>query len=229
MYIHQPENTPPNSRPGRLPLWEEHRRLVAPFVLLLILAGVAFAYSPMISDYSYQGEDHMFLSQVMRLGYLKSLLLSWKDHFLPIYRFFWGGLHLVFGNAVPIRIAILGFHLLNVALIFHIVRGHTQSVALPAIASITFGFSLQVGSSVIWCINGHWGMSLSFVLLMSICLERLLRTHADAGLQPRDLREDRAAPRPPIGGFGARRSEEPAREPRRAGRSPAGRGVSIGR
>ncbi|NQU08702.1 MAG: hypothetical protein HQ583_09080, partial [Candidatus Abyssubacteria bacterium] len=150
-------------------------------VLFLVAASIAFSYSPMIFDPNYQGEDFIFLSQASQIGYVKSFLLSYKDHFIPLYRILWGALHLLFKNAISIRAVILGFHIINAALIFHIVRRHTKSVALATIASVTFGFSQKVASGVVWCINGVWGISLCFILLMSICLERFLRNNEYAG------------------------------------------------
>lgn len=163
---------------------QSNSRLLTLIVLFLILASVAFAYSPLVFDRNYQGEDYIFLSQSVKHGFFKSLLISWKDHFIPLYRMVWGGLYFVSEKANPMRVLVLVFHLINVALIFRIVRTHTTTLVLPAIASVTFGFSQWVASSVFWCINGHWGMSLCSLLVMSLCFERFVKVNTDPDAQP---------------------------------------------
>ena len=172
----------PRDTPG-YPIWrillrQESRRLFGPALLFIILASIIFVYSEGTFDANYQGEDYLFVSQVSRVGFPGSILLSWKDHFIPLYRLTMGGLHLLFANAVPIRVATLLFHLANTALIFHIVRGRARSVTLAAVAATTFGLSHQAASELLFSINGHWVMSLCFVLLMSVCLERLLESRS---------------------------------------------------
>ena len=72
-------------------------------VVSTILVSIVLVYLPAIPDPNYQGEDYLIASQVSRVGLAKSLLLSWKDHFIPLYRLTMGGLHLLFHNAIPIR------------------------------------------------------------------------------------------------------------------------------
>ncbi len=163
---------------------QPNSRHLSLIVLFLILVGIALAYSPLAFDRNYQGEDYIFLSQVVKHGFFRSVLISWKDHFIPLYRAVWGGLYLVSEKANPMRVLILFFHLLNAALIFHIVRSHTKTIVLPAIASVTFAFSQWVASSVFWCINGHWGMSLCSLLVMSLCFDRFVTVNTDPDIQP---------------------------------------------
>jgi len=160
------------------------RRVFTLSVLFIILAIIVLAYLPGTLDENYQGEDYLFVSQVARLGFAKAVITSWKDHFIPLYRFVMGGLHLLFDSPIPIRVAILGFHLANVALIFFIVRSHTRSTILAATAGVTFGLSMQGISGVLFPINGHWGMSLCFVLLMSVCFEKLLSPSKALSIEP---------------------------------------------
>jgi len=177
-----------------------YQRLFAIALLLLILAAAALAYLPMVFDNNYQGEDYMFLSQVTRYGFLASIVLSWKDHFIPLFRIIWGGLYLLSDNAAVFRMLILGFHFVNAALIYRIVRNATKSAALAAVSSVTFVFSQQAASSVVWCINGHWGMSLCFVLLMSICFERFLKDNTPPDTQAGELSQHAGSPAVPFAG-----------------------------
>jgi hypothetical protein len=78
---------------------------------------------------------------------------------------------------------ILGFHLMNIALVFHITHRYTRSGALSGAAAITFGFSPLTASTIIWCINGVWGTSLLFVFLMSIDFEKFVRANKTSGFQ----------------------------------------------
>ena len=92
-----------------------------------------FVYYPASTDRNYQGEDYVLISQVLRVGPAKALFLSWENHFIPLYRLTMGGLHLLFGNAIPIRVLILAFHLANTALVFYIVRRGARSPILAAV------------------------------------------------------------------------------------------------
>jgi hypothetical protein len=162
---------------------QNFERYVDPLAISVILTSIVFIYSTGTLDQHYQGEDYLFVSQVNRLGFAKSILLSWKDHFLPLYRIVMGGLHVLFENAIPIRIAILLFHLANTILIYSIVRGRTRSIALATVAGATFGLSRQSASELLFPINGHWVMSLTFVLTMSICFDVFLRSKNSPGLK----------------------------------------------
>lgn len=164
---------------------QDYKRYFNLLIMPVILASVVFVYSPAIFDRYYQGEDYLFVSQVSRLGFTNSILLSWKDHFLPLYRLTMGGLHLLFKNAIPIRLAILAFHLANTALIFHIVRRCTRSAILSTIAAATLGLSRQAPSELLFSINGHWVMSLCFVLIMSIYFDKFLKSRFPPAFQSR--------------------------------------------
>lgn len=157
-------------------------RFWALFVQLLIIGSIVCVYYEPIQDPFYRADDYLFLSQATRHGLAKSLIIPWKDHFLPFYRLFMGGLHVGFGGAVPIHAGILMFHVATAALIFRVVNSHTRCLALSALASATYGLSGEVSSAVVWCINGHWIMSLCFVLLMSVCFDTFLK--AQDGAEP---------------------------------------------
>jgi hypothetical protein len=165
------------------------RSLFGPALLLAILGCVTFVYSEGTFDANYQGDDYSFISQGARLGLAKSITIPYKNLFIPFYRLVMGALHVLFENAIPIRIAILLFHLANTALIYHIVRGHTRSITLAIVASATFGLSRQSASTLLFPINGHCVMSLTFVLAMSIYFDRFLQSQSSPGLKTRDESE----------------------------------------
>ena len=151
---------------------QDSQRFLSLCVQCAIVAIVAFAYFPGIFIHSYTADDYIFLAQVKEYGLAESLLIPFADHFIPIYRLLMGGFHLLFESAVPIRCVSLGFHLLNTCLVFRIVRGHTGSGLLAAVASLTLGFSPWDASDILRCVNGHWAMSLFFVLLMAVYFEK---------------------------------------------------------
>jgi hypothetical protein len=156
---------------------QRQERLLNAIVLVLILTGVVFTYLPEIHNSYYRADDYLFLSQVTRYGLARSFLIPFRNHFLPLYRLLMGGLHLVFGSAVPIRIINIAFHLINMYLVFRIVRAHTQSIILSAISSATFAFAFPVVHCIDNCINGVWVTSLSFILLMSIHFEKFFTSY----------------------------------------------------
>jgi hypothetical protein len=160
----------------RLSTSHNHRPLLRLAVIGLVIALSAFVYLPTVSLDRYESDDYLFLSQVKEFGLLESLIVPWNDHFLPLYRLFMGGLYYLFETSTLIRLGILLFHLANCWLIFHIVHTHTSSIALSAIAALAYGSSLQPSSCILWCINGHWTMSLTFFLLMSICFDAFAKT-----------------------------------------------------
>jgi hypothetical protein len=147
-------------------------------ILSAIFACIVFVYYPASMDRNYQGEDYLLISQVLKVGPAKALLLSWKDHFIPLYRITMGGLHILFGNAIPIRVLILAFHLANTALVFYIVRRGARSTILAAVGAATFGLSRQASIEILHPINGTWVMSLFFVLLMSIFLDKFVASRS---------------------------------------------------
>ncbi|MBI5116410.1 hypothetical protein HZA56_08045 [Candidatus Poribacteria bacterium] len=165
---------------------QRQERLLNAIVLFFILAGIVFTYLPEIHNGHYRIDDYLFLSQVTQHGLAKSLLIPWRNHFLPLYRLLMGGLHLVFENAVPLRLAIVGFHLINTYLIFRIVRAQTESVILSAIGSATFCFAFPAVHCIDNCINGHWVTSLTFILLMSIYFEKFFTSCVNSGNEGTD-------------------------------------------
>lgn len=151
---------------------------LGPFVLLLIMVGIGFIYAPAIKSPYYRSDDYIFLSKVTEYGLLRSLLVPHNaTHFLPLYRLFMGGLYLLYPTSSLTRAGIVIFHMLNVFLIFHIVTRLTRSLFPPTIAALGYAFSLQASSCILWCINGLWIMSLTFVLLMSVFFDRFMEQY----------------------------------------------------
>jgi hypothetical protein len=160
-------------------MFQNRERSLNVIVLFIILAGIVITYLPEIHNGHYRIDDYLFLSQVTRNGLAESFVIPFRNHFLPLYRLLMGGLHLVFENAVPLRSAIVGFHLINTYLVFRIVRAHTESIILSAISSATFGFGFPAVHCIDNCINGVWVMSLSFILLMSIYFEKFFTSYVN--------------------------------------------------
>ena len=176
---------------------QDSQRFLSLCIQCAILAIVAFAFYPGIGIHSYTADDFIFLAQVMEHGLAESALIPFADHFIPLYRLLMGGLHLLFETAIPIRIVSLGFHLLNICLVFYIVHNHTRSSLLSAIASLTFGFSLWDATDILRCVNGHWAMGLFFVLTMAVCFEKF----CDSGNSSEDSSgPDAAGYSPPMPG-----------------------------
>ncbi len=179
MITHQSEDATFQAESGGRPMLLKWRSAIGAAVLFAILLESAFVYLPVARLDRYESDDYIFLSQIARHGLAESLVIPWNDHFIPLYRLFLGGLDHLFDTAVPIRFVILLFHLLNVWFIFHIVFTHTKSITLSSISSLVFGTALQPVFCFFSCINGHWLMSLSSILLMSICLDKFIEQLRD--------------------------------------------------
>ncbi|MDX2170115.1 MAG: hypothetical protein SF182_23795 [Deltaproteobacteria bacterium] len=125
-------------------------RAAAPALLLLALGASAFAWRTVPSAY-FVSDDFLYLFDIVNLPPLELLLAPHGGHVLAVRNAVFLLFARLFGTApLPFYLAVLLTHLLNVALLFALLRRVVPPPAAAAFGALLFGTAPLLAATLTW-------------------------------------------------------------------------------
>ena len=141
--------------------------------LLIPLLSSAIVQSVVVTYY-FMRDDFLHLYQVANLPLKDSLMTPHGGHLCVVLNFvFYGFLRLFGVNSLPHSTLMLVTHLVNVALLYHVLLSFTNKRNLASVLSTLWGICpIHQGSLAYFSVYGHV-IAVTFLLLFLLDLGRL--------------------------------------------------------